>query len=219
MGFTENVFNSGTASGISLAATGTPALIIAAFAKDSANDPTSVQYGGVNMIRLTETVNGAQGAEIWYLVTGIPAGTQSITYTLAGAHRCYGGAFDVAGGKVAEFDTEAGTSGTSTGPSQAITPGAQPNVIIAVCAHEGAAAMTAKGAGQVGMETGAGDGFIDEGTWNSACTYEATTSTAANTQTFTNGASDTWSLRVASFIEVDAPVVPENWLTLLGVGV
>jgi hypothetical protein len=200
--FSLNVANYGTASGISLAASGTPDLVVACFTKDTANDPTSVQYGGVAMTRLTETVNGAQGAEIWYLVAGIPSGTQSITYTMSGTHRCWGGAFDCAAGKAAAFDVEAGTSGTSTGPSQAVTPTAQPNVIIACCAHEGANAMTGKGTGQVGMETGAGDGFVDEGTWNSAATYEPTTSTGSDTQSFTNGASDTWSLRVAVFKEV-----------------
>lgn len=202
MAFTLNVANYGTASGISLAASGTPDLVVACFTKDVATLPTDVQYGGVAMTALTHTANGAQGTVIYYLVSGIPAGTQSITYTLTGAHRCWGGAFDVAAGKIAAFDIEAGSSGTSATPSQAITPGAQPNVIIAAIAHEGASIMTAKGTGQVGMETGSGDGFFDEGTWNSAATYEATTSTAANAQTFTNGASDTWSFRVAVFKEV-----------------
>lgn len=219
MAFSLNVANYGTASGISLAASGTPDLVVACFTKDTANLPTSVQYGGVAMTGLTHTTNGAQGVVIFYLVAGIPSGTQSITYTLTGAHRCWGGAFDAGSGKVAEFDTEAGTSGTSTGPSQAVTPTAQPNVIIAACAHEGASVMTAKGTGQVGMETGAGDGFFDEGTWNSAATYEATTSTSADTQSFTNAASDTWSLRVAVFKEVDGPVFTSHDLLLYGVGV
>lgn len=218
MAFSLNVANSGTASGISLAASGTPALVVACFCKDTANLPSSVQYGGVAMTALTHTANGAQGVILYYLDTNIPAGTNSVTYTLTGAHRTYCGAFDVAGGKVAAFDTEAGTSGTSTGPSQAITPGAQPNVIISACAHEGASIMTAKGTGQVGLETGGGDGFIDEGTWNSAATYEPTTSTSSDTQSFTNGASDTWSLRVAVFKEVDGPTFTAHDLLLYGVG-
>lgn len=207
MAFTLNVANYGTATGISLAATGTPALVIAAFTNDTANNPTSVSYGGIPMTGLTHSTNGAQGVRIFYLGTGIPAGTQSITYTQAGAHRCWGGAFNAAVGKIGDFDVEAGTTGTSAGPSQVVTPTVQPNIIIAACAHEGAAAMTAKGTGQVGMETASGDGFVDEGTWNSAATYEPTTSTSADTQSFTNAASDTWTLRVAVFKEIDAPVV------------
>ncbi len=204
MAFTLNVANYGTASGISLAASGTPDLVIAAFTVDEATAPTSVQYGGVAMTALTQTTNGAQGVQIWYLKSGIPAGTNSITYTLASAHRCWGGAFDSGVGTTVEFNQEAGTNGNSTGPFLNATPGFQPNVIICTCAHEGASIMTAKGSGQVGMETGAGDGFFDEGTWNSATTYEATTSVALNAQSFTNAAADTWSIRMAIFYEVAA---------------
>lgn len=207
MAFTLDVGRSGTATPISNPAGAGPKLAVAMFAKDTANDPTGVTYGGQAMTRLTETINGAQGAEIWYLIDP-PTGTQSLAYTLAGAHRAHIATYNVAAGQAVEFDGENGASGTSTGPSVAITPTAQPNVIVAVCAHEGASAMTAKGAGQVSASDDA-DGFVDEGTWNSAHTYEPTTSTAANTQTFTNGASDTWSMRVAVFREVAGPVIPD----------
>lgn len=205
MAFTLDAANWGTASGISNTGGASPKLAVAMFAKDTANDPSSVQYGGVAMTRLTETVNGAQGAEIWYLLNP-PTGTNSLTYTMSGSHRACISTYNVAVGKVVEYDgVENGTSGTGTTPTAAVTPSAQPNLIMSVCAHEGANAMTGKGAGQTALVDA--DGFVDEGTWNSAFSYEPTTSTSSDSQSFTNGASDTYSMRVAVFREVDAPAV------------
>lgn len=199
MAFTLDASNWGTASGISNTGGAGPKLAVAMFAKDSANDPTVVQYGGVDMTRLTETVNGAQGAEIWYLIAP-PTGTNSLAYTLTGAHRACISTYDVAGGNTAAFDSENGTAGTGTTASTGSSPLAQPNVTVAVCAHEGASVMVAKGAGQTALVDA--DGFFDEGTWNSAFSYEATTNVGSNSQSFENGASDTFSMRSAVFKEI-----------------
>jgi hypothetical protein len=170
------------------------------FANDTANNPASVQYGGQNMTGLTHSTNGAQGARIFYLINP-PTGTQSLTYTLSGAHRACISTYNIAADTSAAYDSvENGATGTSTGPSASVTPNNQPNLIVTCCAHEGANAMTGAGTGQTALVDA--DGFFDEGTWNTAFSYEATTSTSANSQSFTNGASDTWTLRTAVFKEV-----------------
>lgn len=68
------------------------------------------------------------------------------------------------------------------------------------CAHEGANVMTAKGANQVGLG-GDADGFVDEGVWNTAFTYELNPPTGANAdvQSFTNAASDVQKMVSAWF--------------------
>lgn len=201
MAFTLDAVQAGTASGISITVGASAKLAVATFAKRSVNDPSSVQLGGVAMTRRTEYVNGTSlGAEIWYLINP-PTGTVSLTYTLTGNHRATISSYTIAAGKVVVYNTENGGSGTGTGPSAAVTPTVQPNLIVSTCVHEGSNVMTAKGTGQVGLEPSAGDGFFDEGVWNTAHTYEPTTSTSSDTQSFTNGASDTWAMAVAVFIE------------------
>jgi hypothetical protein len=130
-----------------------------------------------------------------------PTGSsQSLTFTTGDAVRGAIATFTVAAGKTAAFDTEAGTTGSSTAPTQAITPGAQPNLIIAAASHEGGAASTGEGTGQTGLFTGTAFS-VDEGVWNSNGSYEPTTSVASDTQSFTNAASDVWAIAVATFVE------------------
>lgn len=206
MAFAADAAANGTATGISLTVNASAKLVVATFAKRSVNDPTGVTFGGVAMTRLTERVNGtALGAEIWYLVNP-PTGAQSLAFTLTGSVRVTVSSYTVGAGNTAAFDVENGGSGTSTGPSTAVTPTVQPNLIVTTCVHESSSAMTAKGAGQAGlMPTLGGTGFVDEGVWNTAATHEETTSVSSDTQSFTNGTSDTWAIASAVFKEVSGP--------------
>jgi hypothetical protein len=85
-----------------------------------------------------------------------------------------------------DWNRDNATTGTTY--SRALTAFAD-GVVISGVAHEGASIMTSKGTGQVGAGADA-DGFVDEGNWNSAFTYELTASAGSDTQSFVNGASD-----------------------------
>lgn len=97
---------------------------------------------------------------------------------------------DPASGGTAD-NRKGGGTGTalSTSAVETFTDG----MMFACAAHEGASVMTAKGTGQTGAG-GDADGFVDEGNWNSAFTYETTSANSTDTPTFTNGASDTWAM-------------------------
>lgn len=210
MAFTLDVVQTSNTSPLSITLASGAKLAVATFSNRKASGVaavTSVQLGGVAMTALTWRNNTTIASQIWYLVDP-PTGAQNLTWTSGNLlDRATISSYTVAAGKSAAYDgVDVGTTGTSTGPSQSVTPSNQPNVIITTCAHEGAAVMTAKGTGQVGLEPAAGDGFYDEGVWNTAHTYEPTTLTSADTQSFTNAASDVWAISCAVFKEIAANI-------------
>lgn len=209
MAFTLDVVQTSNTSPLSITLASGAKLAVATFSNRKASGVaavTSVQLGGVAMTALTWRNNTTIASQIWYLVDP-PTGTQNLTWTSGNLlDRATISSYTVASGKVAAYDgVDVGTTGSSTGPSQSVTPSNQPNVIITTCSHEGAAVMTAKGSGQVGLEPASGDGFYDEGVWNTAHTYEPTTLTSADTQSFTNAASDVWAISCAVFKETAPP--------------
>lgn len=81
-----------------------------------------------------------------------------------------------------------GTTGNQSAPSLAVTNIDAGAAVIAAIVHEGAAAMTGNGANQVRIGN-------DHGQWNSAASYELfASSSASDTQSFTNAASDTYAM-------------------------
>jgi len=107
-----------------------------------------------------------------------------------------------------------GTDGTTTAtPTVSLSPTATGGMTITGCSHEGAAIMTAKGAGQTGLG-GDADGFVDEGVWNTAFTYELNPPVGADAdvQTFTNAASDVQRIASAWFATTSAAATSDAGL-------
>lgn len=172
----------------------------------TANGVGSPTYDGVSMTTLANSQVGGMGVWLSYLYA--PTTGSSVTWSgdmtaAATAGRWVAAAFSGADPShipSSGADTFGTQSTTGTTPSIALSPTGAGGVTVSGCAHEGASVMTAKGSGQVGLG-GDADGFGDEGVWNTAFTYELDPPVGANadTQTFTNAASDVFTFRCAWF--------------------
>lgn len=163
-------------------------------------------YGAQNMTTLFNSQIGGMGVGIWWLYNPTTGSAQTFSTDMtaaATAGRMVGAAFsgaDTAHTPSLAADTAGAESTTTATPSVSISPTSADGVTVTGCAHESANIMTAKGANQTGLG-GDADGFIDEGVWNTAFTYELnpTVGADADTQTFTNGTSDVSTHRCAWF--------------------
>jgi DNA replication initiation complex subunit (GINS family) len=154
--------------------------------------------------------NTSVGAALGYLYDPPTGSALTISVDLASAAtagRIVAAAFSGADTTFAPSGATDGEQGVATpNPTVSITPEAVDGVIVAGCAHEGAAIMTSKGTGQTALG-GDADGFVDEGVWNTAFTYELNTTTDANAQTFIN-ATDTDAALVAAWFKPSAGTTP-----------
>lgn len=190
-------------------------VLIAVLVTNAGATVSNATYGGVAMQRPADAsiVNGTTCCHIAYLyspTTGV-AGDIVFNVSTGSAGRIIAQTFS----DVDEAFTPvvAESSGTSATPSVSLTPTRSDGAIVSGVCHEGAAAMTGRGANQTAVTN------TDEGTFNTATSRELAPAAGTSTShTYTNAASDVWSAAAIFVAPAAAPAAGAGSLGLLGVG-
>lgn len=184
---------------------GTPSLVVGAGFVDGSDidQITGISYGSLALAPAV-SIGNASGNRVYLFWAGsaIPTGLQSVSHSQTTTNtkviRC--ATFTAGGDCALDAANVASSALTGANPSLAVTGTAAGGMWIAALVDDLATAVTGRGAGQTALHE------VDQGTWNTAWSYQATI-VGADTLSYTI-ASDFYSFVAASFYETTPPPDP-----------